>query len=159
MGFSIDERDSEARSRCGGVGPQELRDRLLRLNNPAIAWLVRDGSPEGVDLIAGWKSDDPDRRQVLEDLSVALTFQIHLRLDVAAQELLVQDWLVDWRRDPEDPQQWIEYRDTGNLHLSWSGNSNCQHHLITTDDIKVLIQQCVADAGWAYRPGEPDNTE
>ena len=43
--------------------------------------------------------------------------------------------------------------DTGDLQLFWSGNSNCMHHLITTDDIKIPIQQCAAAAGWAYQIG------
>lgn len=129
----------------------DLRDRLLRLNSASRPWLIHASGPEGVDLTAGWKSDDPDWRQVLEDLAVALTFQIHLRLEPDTRELLVQDQMVEWRRDPDDPLQWIEYRDTGNLQLAWSGSSNCQHHLITTDDIKIPIQQCVADAGWTYR--------
>ena len=59
----------------------ELHGCLLQLNSPARPWLIRDGVPEGVDLVAEWKSGDPDWRQVLEDLAVALTFQIHLRLD------------------------------------------------------------------------------
>ncbi|MEZ0052713.1 hypothetical protein ABIA30_003735 [Mycobacterium sp. MAA66] len=129
----------------------ELRDRLLGLNNPARPWLIRDGAGEEVDLVAQWKSDDPDWRQVLEDLSVVLTFQVHLRLDVEAREVHAVDRLVEWRRDPEDPRHWLEFHDTGDLHLSWSGNSNCQHYLITTDDIKVPIQGCAADAGWVYR--------
>lgn len=129
----------------------ELRDLLLQLNNPARPWLIRDGASEGADLVAEWKSDDPDWRQVFDDLAVALTFQIHLRLDGQRRELRAVDRLVEWRRDAEEPLQWVECHDTGDLRLSWSGNSNCQHYQITTDDIKMLIQQCVADAGWTYR--------
>lgn len=131
------------------VGQLELHDRLLALNGPARSWLIRDGDAQGVDLIAEWKSGDPDWRQVLEDLAVALTFQMHLRLDPDNRELVVQDHLVQWRRGPDD--RWIEYRDTGDLYLTWPGNSNCRHHLITTDDIKIPIQRCVADADWGYR--------
>ncbi len=131
------------------VSAQQLRKLLLRLNNPMRPWLIRDGSPEGADLIAEWKSDDPDWRQVLEDLAVPLTFQIHLRLDVRTRELLARDRLVQWRRDADD--RLVEYRDAGDLYLSWSGNSNCRHHVITTEDIKIPVQQCVDDAGWSYR--------
>ncbi|MDR3659443.1 MAG: hypothetical protein P4L86_03340 [Mycobacterium sp.] len=127
-----------------------MRDRLLSLNSPSRSWLIRDGTAEGADLVAEWKSDDPDWRQVFEDLSVALTFQVHMCLDAEKRELRVLDHLVEWRRGPEEPPQWMECHDTGDLHLSWSGNSNCLRYLITTDDIKCPIRRCVADAGWTY---------
>lgn len=126
-----------------------LRDRLLGLNNPARPWLVR--ADADADLVIEWKADDPDWRQILEDLAVSLTFQIQLRLDTDTRELRVLDRLVQWRRNPEEPGQWEECQDTGDLRLSWSGNSNCRHYLITTDDIKGVVQQCAAEAGWAYR--------
>ena len=129
----------------------ELHGCLLQLNSPARPWLIRDGVPEGVDLVAEWKSGDPDWRQVLEDLGVALTFQIHLRLDADNRLVHAVDHLIEWRQDAEG--QWIECHDTGDLQLFWSGNSNCMHHLITTDDIKIPIQQCAADAGWTYCVG------
>lgn len=128
-----------------------LHDRLLQLNSPARPWLIRDGAAEGVDLVAEFKSDDPDWRQVLEDLAVALSYQIQLRLDAEQRLLHAVDHLVEWRQDAEG--QWLECHDTGDLQRFWSGNSNCMHHLITTDDIKLPIQQCAADAGWTYRAG------
>jgi hypothetical protein len=128
-----------------------MRERLLSLNNPSSPWLIRDGAAEGVDLVAEWKSDDPDWRQVFEDLAVALTFQVHMRVDPERREVRLLDHLVEWRRDPEEPGQWMEFHDTGDLHLSWSGNSNCLRYLITTDDIKTPIRECVADAGWRCR--------
>jgi len=131
------------------VGPRQLRERLLQLNDPAIAWLIRDGSPDGVDLIVEWKTDDPDWRQVLEDLEVPLSYQMHLHLDPDTRELLFHDRLVQWRRDIDD--RWVECCDTGDLHLVWSGNSNCRHYLISVEHIKVAIWQCVHDVGWDYR--------
>ena len=128
----------------------DVRDRVLDLNSPARPWQIRDGSPEGVDLVAEWKSDDPDWRQVLEDLSVALTFQIHLRVDHEHRCLWGTDHVIEWGRDPEDPRAWMEFRDQGDLQLSWSGNSNCQHHAISTEDIKISIAQCVSGIGWTY---------
>ncbi|MUM06468.1 hypothetical protein FZI93_02440 [Mycobacterium sp. CBMA361] len=130
-----------------------MRDRLLQLNSPTRPWSIRDGGPEDVDLVAEWKSDDPDWRQVLEDLAVALTFQTHLRLDTEQRLLHAVDHVVEWRPDPEAPGQWVECHDRGDLQLFWSGNSNCMHYLLTTDDIKIPIQQCAADAGWTYQAG------
>jgi len=78
-----------------------LHDGLLQLNSPARPWLIRDGAADGVDLVAEWKSDDPDWRQVLEDLAVVLTFQIHLRLDGERREVHAVDHVVEWRHDAE----------------------------------------------------------
>ena len=125
----------------------ELRDGLLRLNTPARPWLIHDGAAQGVDLIAEWKSDDPDWRQVFEDLEVALTYQVHLRLDVELSALCMVDHLIEWQRDAESGQL-VERHDSGDLRLSWSGNSNCMHYLLSTEDIKAPIRQCAADMGW-----------
>ena len=128
----------------------ELRDRLLRLNTPARPWLIRDGAAQGVDLIAEWKSDDPDWRQVLEDLDVALTYQVHLRLDAELSALSMVDHITEWQRDAESGQL-VERRDSGDLWLSWSGNSNCMRYLLSTEDIKAPIRRCGADVGWTCR--------
>lgn len=130
----------------------DLRDRLLSLNDPGRPWLIRDGALDGTDLVAEWNADDPDWRQVLEDLAVVLTFQVRIQLDAQASELCLVDHIVEWQRDPESGQL-IERRDSGDLWLSWSGNSNCRHYLLSTEDIKAPIRECATDAGWTCRTG------
>lgn len=39
--------------------PQDVYRALLALNRPDAAFVVRDGSPEGVDLVSEWRILDP----------------------------------------------------------------------------------------------------
>jgi hypothetical protein len=135
------------------VGPQELRDRLLRLNNPALAWLVRDGSPEKVDLIAEWKGDDPAWRRIFDAVSVNLTFQVHMRFNPEKTELRVQDRMVDWKldRDLDSPNRLVETHESGNLKIETTGSVDGTKYSFNTVEIKDAIKQTVTSSGWTHR--------
>jgi hypothetical protein len=135
------------------VGELELRDRLLRLNNSAIAWRVRDGSPEGVDLIAEWNGDDPAWRRLFDGVGLNLTFQVHMRFDAAKVELRVQDKMVDWTRDSDfnSPNRWIETHESGNLRIETSGDVDGTKYTFNTVEMKDAIKATVTSSGWTHR--------
>lgn len=130
-----------------------LRDRLLGLNNPAIPWLVRDGSPEGVDLIAEWKGADPAWRRVFDGVNLNLTFQVHMRFNAAKQELRVQDRMTDWTRDTDidSPNRLVETHKSGNLVIETVGSVDGTKYSFTTAEMKDAIKQTVTGSGWTHR--------
>ncbi|MUL63343.1 hypothetical protein BOO86_02595 [Mycobacterium sp. CBMA 234] len=135
------------------VGQLELRDRLLRLNNPAIAWQVRDGSPEGVDLIAEWKGDDPDWRRLFDGVDLNLTFKVHMRFDPDKAELRVQDHMIEWKysTDFDSPNRPIERRERGNLSVETTGRVNGTKYTFKTAEMKNAIKHTVTSSGWTHR--------
>ncbi|PQM47541.1 hypothetical protein [Mycobacterium talmoniae] len=45
--------------------PEHLRAVLLALNRPGQRWTIRDGAPEGVDLVAEWQIVDANWQENL----------------------------------------------------------------------------------------------
>lgn len=52
--------DRKPASGVARQSPEALRDALLGLNRDSAPWQVRDGAPEGVDLVAEWKIAMPN---------------------------------------------------------------------------------------------------
>ncbi len=135
------------------VSQMELWDRLMRLNDPARAWLVRAGSPEGVDLVAEWKGDDPAWRRVFDGVGLNLTYQVHMRFDPEKTELRVQDRMIDWvvDTDMDSQNRRVESRNSGNLRIETTGHFDGVKYTFTTMEMKDAIKSAVTGSGWTHR--------
>jgi len=135
------------------VSQMELRERLLRLNDPARAWLIRAGSPEGVDLVAEWKGDDPAWRPTFDGVGLNLTFQVYMRFDSEKTELRVQDRMIDWTldRDMDTNNGWVETHNKGNLRVETTGRIDGVKYTFSTGEMKDAIKSTVTGSGWTHR--------
>lgn len=78
--------------------PGEVRAALLEVNRPTAPFVVRDGAPDEVDLVAEWKIVDAAWNAVFARAGLQQVFKIFMRLDPAKSELRTvdQEWKVEW---------------------------------------------------------------
>lgn len=76
-----------------------LKAALLALNRPTSPWQVRDGGPEGADLVAEWRIVDAKWYEVFAKAGLSKTSQVLIKFDEAAAEVrsVDRDWTVEWR--------------------------------------------------------------
>ena len=139
-----------------------LRKRLLALNRPTAPWKVRDGKPEGVDLVAEWRIVDARWYEVFAKAGIQRVFKVLIKFDEAAGVVRSadQEWSVDWRAGTPDltlagsafrGQSWemsfesvYAFREDG----SWG---EVYSYKFNTGEIKGPLQKAAAEAGWGWK--------
>jgi hypothetical protein len=76
-----------------------LREAMLALNRPSAPWQVRDGTPEGCDLVAEWRIVDAKWYEIFAKASLTKVFKVLMRFDEEKGEVRAvdQEWTVEWR--------------------------------------------------------------
>ncbi|MFE4638539.1 hypothetical protein ACFRJ1_34915 [Streptomyces sp. NPDC056773] len=148
-----------------GVAPrsaEEVRALLLGLFGADAPYVVRGGTPEGVDLVAEWRIREPAWHTFFARTQVSRVLQIQLRLDPAAREVRSVDkqfevtWLggtprlalsaeaergqvstVSWRRK-------VERGADGGLEAT-------EVFRFDNSDLKDPLREAVLGAGWTWR--------
>lgn len=79
--------------------PFEVRNALLAVNRPTAPFVVQDGSPEQVDLIAEWRIVDATWYEIFAKAGLTKVFRILMRLDPAKREVRAVDeeWEIQWQ--------------------------------------------------------------
>ncbi len=77
----------------------ELRTRLLAVNRDTAPFVVRDGAPEGVDLVAEWRIVDAKWYEIFAKAGLKRAFKVLMKFDEAKGEVRAvdQEWEVEWR--------------------------------------------------------------
>jgi hypothetical protein len=77
----------------------ELRRRLLAVNRETAPFVVRDGAPEGVDLVAEWKIVDARWYEIFAKAGIERVFKVLMKFDAEKGEVRAvdQEWSVEWR--------------------------------------------------------------
>lgn len=77
----------------------DLRTALLALNRDGAPWQVRDGGPEGCDLVAEWKIVDARWYEIFAKASLSKVFKVLMKFDEAKGEIRTvdQEFTVEWR--------------------------------------------------------------
>ena len=78
---------------------EALREALLSTNRDTAPFLVRDGAPEGVDLVAEWKIVDARWYEIFAKASLQKVFKVLMKFDAEKGEVrsVDQQWSVEWR--------------------------------------------------------------
>ena len=142
--------------------PTELREALLAVNRPALPFVVRDGSPERVDLVAEWHIVDELWCKLFATAGLDKTFKILIRLDADKHEVRAVDqaWSVEWRAGVPSLTLAAEafrgqkaevsfgtaYAFTEKLELG-----EVYRYRFATREIKTPLQDAVTAAGWTWR--------
>ncbi|WP_245497775.1 hypothetical protein [Rhizobium ruizarguesonis] len=76
-----------------------LRNDLLAINRKTAPFVVRDGKPEGVDLVAEWKIVDARWYELFAKAGLQKVFKVLMKFDPSNCEVRVvdQEWSVEWR--------------------------------------------------------------
>src|ERR1700712_342744 len=77
----------------------DVRAALLALNRDTAPWQVRDGAPEGCDLVAEWKIVDARWYEIFAKASLSKVFKVLMKFDAEKGEVRSVDheFTVEWR--------------------------------------------------------------
>ncbi|MES2034394.1 MAG: hypothetical protein V4466_09480 [Pseudomonadota bacterium] len=139
-----------------------LRKRLMATNDPTKPYRVRDGGPEGVDMVAEWKIVDAKWYEFFAKAGIKRSFDVWMKFDEAKGEVRAvdHDWTVEWRAgvptlsfaaEAFRGQKWEKgfemvyaFREDGTFGKVYSYNFD-------STAIKNPIKEAVLAAGWGWR--------
>jgi len=140
----------------------EVRAALLAVNRPTAPFIVRDGSPEQVDLVAEWRIVDASWREIFATASLTKVFKILLRLDPDQHEVRAvdQEWSVEWRAGVPHLALTAEAFRGQKSEISFgteyaftetAGPGQIYRYRFSTGELKPPLQNAVTVAGWTWR--------
>lgn len=79
--------------------PATLRQAMLAVNRDTAPFVIRDGGPEGCDLVAEWRIVDARWYEIFAKASLTKVFKVLMKFDEANGEVRAvdQEWSVEWR--------------------------------------------------------------
>lgn len=151
-----------------GIPPhpaEAVRAALLALNGPDARYVVRDGTPEGADLVAEWQGTKPARKGAIARTQENDVFQIRMRLVPDTHEVRAIDhlWEITWVGDTEPRRKQTRSHSQGQIHHKLWGYEQdgapgapgppgkTETRRFDTADLKTALQSAVLTAGWTWR--------
>ncbi len=142
--------------------PEEVRTALLEINRPTAPFLVRDGTPEEVDLVAEWKIVDAAWNAVFARAGMEKVFKVLMRLDSEKPEVRAvdQEWKVEWVG--ETPRLSLSTEKFRGQKVEVSGGQGyafteqgqfgqVYRYKFRTGELKRPLKEAVTGAGWVWR--------
>src|SRR5688500_4769279 len=141
---------------------EEVRQRLLALNRETAPYQIRDGSAEGVDLIAEWKIVDARWYEIFAKAGLSKVFRIYLKLDEATKQVRAQDlaYEVSWRAGTPSlssaasafrgQSKSIEFGASYGFTVDLTIGEQYKYRF-ETGEIKKPVQDAVTACGWVYK--------
>ncbi|MEA2977176.1 MAG: hypothetical protein QOF19_2696 [Alphaproteobacteria bacterium] len=142
--------------------PDEVRAALLAVNRPTAPFIIRDGAPEKVDLVAEWRIVDAKWHEIFANAGLKKSFKVLMRLDRQKQEVRAvdQEWSVEWRAGvPHLSLAAAAFRgQTKEISFGEAyaftetgGHGQVYRYKFSTGEIKPPLQDAVTGAGWTWR--------
>jgi hypothetical protein len=140
----------------------EVRADLLAVNNPAAPFLVRDGAPENVDLVAEWRIVDAEWYAIFAKAGLKRVFKVLMKLDDQAKEVrsVDQEWSVEWRAGVPTLSLEKTASRGQSRRVSWGRAygitkqgtfGEIYRYDFSTSVIKTPLQDAATKAGWIWR--------
>ena len=141
---------------------EDVRQRLLALNRETAPYQIRDGSAEGVDLIAEWKIVDAKWYEIFAKANLTKVFRIYMKFDEDRHEVRAKDeeYTLDWRAGVPSlsvsaskfsgQKTSIEFG-TAYAFTEELKPGQVYNYRFNTNEIKKPIQEAVTACGWAYK--------
>ncbi|MGE0423272.1 MAG: hypothetical protein AB7O88_13465 [Reyranellaceae bacterium] len=142
--------------------PAEVHAALLAVNRPTAPFVVRDGAPEKVDLVAEWRIVDAAWYEIFAKAGLTKVFKVLMRLDPQKREVRAvdQEWTVEWRAGIpalslsaeafRGQKVSIEFG-TAYAFTEQGGFGQVYQYKFATAEIKKPLQDAVAASGWTWR--------
>jgi hypothetical protein len=142
--------------------PAEVRADLLAVNRPTAPFIVRDGGPENVDLVAEWRIVDAKWYELFAKAGLKKVFKVLMKLDEQALEVraIEQKWSVEWRNGvPTLSLAGEAFRGRTREFSFGTAFAFTEHgsfgqvyrYTFRTAEIKAPLQDAVTKAGWTWR--------
>jgi hypothetical protein len=142
--------------------PAEVRADLMAVNRPTAPFIVRDGAPENVDLVAEWRIVDATWYETFAKAGLKKVFKILIKLDEHAREVRAVDheWSVEWRAGVPTLSLTAEaFRGQTKKFSLGTAFAFTEHgsfgqvyrYRFSTAEIKTPLQDAVTKAGWVWR--------
>lgn len=140
----------------------DLREALLGLNRESAPWQVRDGAPEGVDLVAEWKIVDARWYEIFAKASLTKVFKVLMKFDEEKGEVrsVDQEWTVEWRAGVPTLSLSAEAFRGQKVEMSFGTAyafteslefGQVYEYRFKTAEIKTPLQETAAKAGWGWK--------
>jgi hypothetical protein len=138
---------------------ENVRAALLGLNGPDVPYVVRDGAPEGADLVAEWRLMEPAWRSVFAEARLSRRIRIRMRLVPADHEVraLDEQWKVNWVGGVPISKEYGR-GPVKTTSREWTIGRGAEGGLEMTEtfrfdsaEMKDPLQHAVLDAGWTWR--------
>lgn len=151
-----------AQGDTSGVAPKsahEVREALLAINRPTAPFVIRDGGPEGVDLVAEWRIVDAAWRDLFGRAGMKESFRVLMRLDESKQEVRTKDELrsVEWSSGV--PALGKSFQ-SGQIYKKSSGRGfgfteegpfgKVYEYRFSSSELKTPLKEAVAGCGWRW---------
>jgi hypothetical protein len=150
---------------AAGVVPKpaaDVRSALLAVGRPTAPFVVRDGAPEQVDLVAEWRIVDASWYEIFAKAGLQKVFKILMRLDPQKQEVRAVDqaWEVEWRAGVPSLKLAAEAFRGQKAEISFGTAyafteqlkyGEVYRYKFATREIKTPLQEAVTAAGWTWR--------
>jgi hypothetical protein len=154
-----------SKSPAAGIAKQPaatLRTALLALNRESAPWHVRDGAPEGVDLVAEWKIVDARWYEIFAKASLTKVFKVLMKLDETKGEVRAvdQEWTVEWRAGVPALSLSAEAFRGQKVEMSFGTAIGFRENFspgviydyrFTTAEIKTPLQETALANGWRWQ--------
>lgn len=139
-----------------------LRQDLLALSRDTAPFLVRDGAPEGCDLVAEWRIVDARWYEIFAKAGLTKVFKILMKLDADTGEVraLDQEWTVEWRAGVPNlslnAQAFRGQKTEISFGTAYAFKEALEvgqvyEYRFRTGEIKKPLQEAVARAGWGWK--------
>ena len=154
-----------SKSAPAGVARQPasaLRQQLLAINRDTAPFIVRDGAPESVDLVAEWKIVDARWYEIFAKASLTKVFKVLMKFDEAAGEVRAvdQEWTVAWRAGVPALALSAEAFRGQKVEMSFGtayafkedlSFGQVYEYRFKTSEVKDPLQKVVAESGWGWK--------
>ena len=140
-----------------------LRAGLLAINRDTAPFVIRDGTPEGVDLVAEWRIVDAKWYEIFAKAGLERVFRVLMKFDPERGEVRTVDeaWDVEWRAGVPTlslagrtftGQRWERSFGTAYAFRENGRYGQVYHYRFDTGELKGPLRQAVRRAGWRWRP-------
>ena len=140
----------------------DVRAGILAVNRPTAPFIIRDGAPEKVDLVAEWKIVDAKWYEIFAKAGLQKVFKILMKLDDQAKEVRAvdQEWSVEWRAGIPNLALSAEAFRGQKVEMSFGTAyafketleyGKVYEYKFATKEIKTPLQEAVNNSGWTWR--------
>ena len=140
-----------------------LKSELLAINRDTAPFVIRDGGPEGVDLVAEWRIVDAQWYEIFAKAGLERVFRVLMKFDAERGEVRAVDqaWDVEWRAGVPTlslaaksfrGQQWERSFGTAYAFREDGRYGEVYNYRFETDELKNPLKEAVQRAGWRWRP-------
>ena len=144
------------------IPASELRTALLGLNRDSSPWQVRDGGPEGCDLVAEWKIVDAHWYEIFAKASLSKVFKVLMKFDEAKGEIrsVDQEFTVEWRAGVPALSASVEAFRGQKVEVSFGAAYGFTETLapgqiykyrFATKELKEPLQDVATKSGWGWK--------